>query len=59
MKMKFVGWQLARYASPVTDILQFFFCSTSKAFRDAHFDELLHFYHHSLAALISRLIDRF
>lgn len=50
--IRFLDWQMSRYASPATDILYYFSCCTIKEFRQKHFAELLKVYHRSLAAAL-------
>lgn len=48
-------WQLARYCSPVQDLLFQIFSVTDKSFRDQHFDKLIATYHDSLSDMIRHL----
>lgn len=52
--IQLIDWQFPRYASPVTDLVLYLFCSTSKALRDKHYDEFLKIYHNSLSDLLTR-----
>lgn len=52
--IQLIDWQFPRYASPVTDLVLYLFCSTSKELRDKHYDEFLKIYHDSLSALLAR-----
>lgn len=54
VKIQLIDWQLSRYASPVIDLVIFIFFSTTKQFRDQHYDELLKIYHASLTDLLTR-----
>lgn len=50
-----LDYQIARYVSPVIDLVYFIFASTDKPFRDAHYKELLKIYHSTLSKLLERL----
>lgn len=50
----FIDWQIARYASPVLDIVHFLFNCTTKQMRDKHYDNLLKIYHETLSYHILR-----
>ncbi|XP_066601530.1 uncharacterized protein [Prorops nasuta] len=50
-----LDFQLARSASPILDISFFLYSCTSQEFRDAHFDEMLKFYHTELCNAIKLL----
>lgn len=49
-----LDWQIARYTSPMIDLVHFLFCCTTKEFRDAHYDECLNIYHETLSSQIHR-----
>lgn len=51
-----MDWQVPRYSSPVTDIVYFLFCCTSKELRDKHFDSLIKLYHSTLTDLLERFV---
>lgn len=53
---RFLDWQMARYSSPVLDVVYFIFCCTTKQLRNAHYDELLHIYHASKSMLSAEKI---
>lgn len=53
--MYFLDFQLARYASPATDISYTLFCSCSQQLREKHFDDLIKIYHNSLSAYLREL----
>lgn len=55
VRIQLIDWQLSWYASPVIDLVIFMFFSTTKQFRDQHYDELLKIYHASLTDLLTRL----
>lgn len=50
-----LDFQLARCASPVTDLSFFIYSCTDKTLRDKEFDNLLEFYHREVANTISVL----
>lgn len=50
-----LDYQISRYSSPVLDLAYFFFTSTDKALRDAHYTELLQLYYNSLSTNINKL----
>lgn len=50
-----IDFQIARYASPACDIMQFILMTTSKTMRDEHFDEFLKIYHESVSLHLLRL----
>ena len=52
--VQLIDWQFTRYASPVTDLVIFLFCSTSKELRDQHLEHFLQIYHQSLSDLLQR-----
>lgn len=54
VEIKLLDWQCCRYASPVTDLLAYLMCSTTKEMRDKHYEVFLKTYHESLAALLSQ-----
>lgn len=43
-----IDWKLSKYCSPVCDVLQFIFCSTTKQQRDVYYDTFLKAYHDSV-----------
>lgn len=52
--MAFIDFQVARYVSPVLDLMYFIFVSTDKPLRDAHYENLLQTYYSSLSHIIRR-----
>lgn len=50
----FIDWQIARYASPVLDIVYYLFNCTTKEMRDKYYDSLLKIYHETLSYQILR-----
>lgn len=52
--MAFIDYQIARYVSPVLDLVYFLFTSTDKQLRDEHFEDLLSIYHSSFSAIVRR-----
>ena len=54
IEIKLIDWQFTRYASPVTDLVLYLFCSTTKELRDQHYEDFLNIYHESLCDLLTR-----
>lgn len=54
-KISFLDWQISRYGSPAFDVLGFIFISTTKDFRDQHYDEMINIYYAEARAMIKRL----
>lgn len=54
IEIELLDLQFSRYASPVTDLVLYLFCSTTKELRDQHFEEFLKIYHGSLSDLLTR-----
>ncbi|XP_051169346.1 uncharacterized protein LOC127286798 [Leptopilina boulardi] len=52
--IRFLDFQLNRYASPVMDILYTFYTCLTQEMRDKYFDKLLHHYHDSLGELLKK-----
>ncbi|XP_011165794.1 uncharacterized protein LOC105200103 [Solenopsis invicta] len=50
-----LDFQLARYASPITDLSFLIYSCTLKAFRDQYFDDILKIYHSELSNAIKSL----
>lgn len=53
--IRLLDWQICRYASPVLDLMYFLFTASTKAFRDAHYEDLLQLYHDTLSTFLRRL----
>lgn len=53
-EIQFIDWQFSRYASPITDMVPYLFCSTTKELRDKHLEDFLKIYHGSLSDLLTR-----
>lgn len=53
--IRLLDWQIARYASPVLDLMYFLFTASTKRFRDKHYETLLDIYHQSLSSFMRRL----
>lgn len=53
--VSFLDWQISRYGSPAFDVLGFIFVSTSKDFRDQHYDEMINIYYDESREMIKRL----
>lgn len=54
VEIQLLDWQFCRYASPVTELVVYLLCSTTKELREKHYDEFLKIYHESLSDLLSR-----
>lgn len=54
VEFQLLDWQFSRYASPVTDLVLYLFCSTTKELRDQHYEEFLKIYHASLSDLLTK-----
>lgn len=50
-----LDWQLARYASPVTDLLMFLYISTDQSVRAAHWDQLMRAYLEEITSELTTL----
>lgn len=55
IEFQLFDWQFTRYASPVTDLVLYLLCSSTKELRQKHFREFLEIYHGSLSDLLKRL----
>lgn len=49
VKTCLIDWKLSKYCSPVCDVVQFLFCSTTKQQRAAYYDTFLKAYYESLS----------
>lgn len=54
--LRLLDWQIARYASPVTDIVYYIFSCTTKPLRDKYYDHMLQTYHTSLSEMLTRCV---
>lgn len=52
--MRFIDFQITRYSSPATDLAYFFFCCTTKEFRDQYYEQLIEIYHKSVTSFLER-----
>lgn len=52
--IKLIDWQFSRYASPVTDLVLYLLCCSTKELRDQYHDEFLKIYHETLSDMITR-----
>lgn len=57
MDLRFLDWQIARYATPVTDVVYYIFCCTTKLLRDQYYDDMLQTYHTSLSEMLTRYMN--
>jgi hypothetical protein len=55
-EVRLLDLQVARYASPATDILHFLYTSTQADIRKRHYDQLLRIYHSTLNTTVRRLM---
>ncbi|KXJ79322.1 hypothetical protein RP20_CCG001259 [Aedes albopictus] len=53
--IRLLDWQIARYASPVLDLMYFLFTASTKRLRDQHYETFLNVYHQSLSDFLRRL----
>lgn len=54
-KICLIDFQIARFASPVLDLLYFLFTSTVKSIRDQYFKDILNIYYSTLSTTIRKL----
>lgn len=54
VEIQLFDWQFSRYASPVTDLIVYLLCCSTKELRDQHYDDFLKIYHDSLTDLLGR-----
>lgn len=52
--VRLLDWQFARPMSPADDFVMYLCSSTEKPLRDQYYDEFLHIYYDSLAAIVRR-----
>lgn len=50
-----LDWQIARYSSPVLDLVYYIFCCTEASLRHRHFHTFMHIYHGSLSEFLTEL----
>ncbi|ALC49699.1 CG2004 [Drosophila busckii] len=55
LEVRLVDWQLMRYASPITDLVYFLFCCTTRDFRQQHYQQMLQLYYAELSQQLVRL----
>jgi hypothetical protein len=55
VKAKMIDFQLARYGSPVLDIMFFIYSCTTQDLREQYFDDLLKTYHDNLSQIVKDL----
>lgn len=55
--LRFIDFQLSRYASPMTDVIYVLFMGTSRRFREEHTDVLLKTYYNEFRTVLSRFPD--
>lgn len=51
-----IDWKSSKYCSPICDVVQYIFCSTTKEQRDNYYDSFLQTYHESLSNQLIRLL---
>lgn len=54
MKTCLIDWKLSKYCSPICDVVQFIFCSTTKQQRDVYYDTFLKAYHESVTHQLTK-----
>lgn len=54
IEVQLIDWQFCRYASPITELILYLLCSTTKELRDEHYNDFLKIYHDSLSDLMTR-----
>lgn len=52
--IKIFDYQFARYASPVTDLVVYLLCCSTKELRDKHYEDFLKIYHGSVTEFLKR-----
>ncbi|KAM7346423.1 pinkman isoform 1-T2 [Cochliomyia hominivorax] len=52
---RLIDWQIMRYSSPIIDLLYFIMSSTTREFRQQHFQETLDLYHSAAVEHIKKL----
>lgn len=58
-EIRFFDWQFSRCASPVTDLVIYLLCSSTKNLRDKHYEDFLKIYHGSLSDSLTRSSIKF
>lgn len=53
--MCLIDWQVARYCTPVLDLLYYIFTSTDQRLREKEYDNLLRVYHSALTKIVKKL----
>ncbi|CAG9802462.1 unnamed protein product [Chironomus riparius] len=53
--LRFLDFQIIRYATPVTDLVYYIFGCTTKSLRDKHYHEFFDVYHAELSSYMRRL----
>lgn len=51
-EIRLLDWQMARFGSPMLDVMYFLFTSTDRQLRDEHLEQLLHDYHAACSQVI-------
>lgn len=54
VEIQLLDWQFSRYASPVTELVLYLLCSTTKELRDKHYDQFLKIYYDSLSNFLRK-----
>lgn len=52
--IRFLDFQIMRYASPVCDLMYYIFSCTTKSLRDKHYRDFIDTYYESLSRFIER-----
>lgn len=54
VKACLIDWKLSKYCSPICDVVQFIFCSTTKQQRDVYYETFLKAYHESVTHQLTK-----
>lgn len=54
IEIQLFDWQFSRFASPVTEIVLFLLCCSTKELRDKHFEDFVKIYYEGLSELLTR-----
>lgn len=56
IEIQLIDFQFSRYASPVTDLVLYLLCSTTKELRDKYYEDFLKMYHNSFSDSLMRYV---
>lgn len=57
IEIQLIDWQFSRYACPVTELVIYLLCSTTKQLRDKYYEDFLQIYYNSLSDFLMRCSD--